>query len=395
MRSVIRSSFCRVVARLLVAAMMMPLGLLPVSAAPQRTGVLVLTLENKSEFGGDELAQRVSDALIVALEASDRAAPVRLAEDSPSLKRAVDVERTLSKQDLRPPWDAAKAARVGKVLGVETVLIGTIDKYSYDAKAKTAEIILSVQQVDVAAPEAPKPIVVNGVSSKRVGAVQQTLLTNEAIDNAAAKIAQTITGAAPIVKQAPPKAAVAKKEKNKKWLLPALAVVALIALLGRGGGGGGGVAPQGPISNAFCQAQAGSVLLTWSVSSTAAPESFNIYRAPAGDAALGGQNHITLAAPRARQAVTGPYEKIMNVRSDMRSVTDAGVVLGKLYAYQIKAVIGAKETAPIDFKNKLELPSRALSSAPGCPSHPGTFRLGRGRARWFSAFRGTQTPRPS
>jgi hypothetical protein len=378
MRSVIRSIFCRVVARLLVAAMVMPMGLLPVSAAPQRMGVLVLTLENKSEFGGDELAQRVTDALIVALEASDRAAPVRLVEDSPSLKRAVDVERTLSKQDLRPPWDAAKAARVGKVLGVETVLIGSIDKYSYDAKAKIAEIILTVQQVEVSAPEAPKPIVVNGVSSKRVGAVQQTLLTNEAIDNAAAKIAQTITGAAPIAKQAPPKAEGARKERNKKWLLPALAVVALIAVLGRGGGGGGGVAPQGPISNAFCQAQAGSMLLSWEVSSTVAPESFNIYRAPAGNAPLGGQNHITLPAPRARQAVTGPYEKIMNVRSDMRSVTDAGVVLGKLYAYQIKAVIAAKETAPIDFKNKLELPIQSIVVGPGVPIAPRNIQVGPG-----------------
>jgi hypothetical protein len=377
MRSVIRSSFCRRVAQLLVVAIALPLVAVPASAAPQPISVLVLTFDNKSGVGGDEMAQRVTDEVVIALGDTGRAAPTRLDPDSPSVKRAVDVERTLQKQDLQPPWDARKAAALGKVLGVESVLIGTIDQYSFDAKARKAQVILTVQRVQVAAPETPVPIAVNGASVTKVGAVQEGPLLNEAIADAAAKLAQAVTGAPP--KPAPTKPSVSKR---RNWLPIALAAVLGILVLGRGGGDRGpAAAGKAPISNALCEAQANSVALSWAVDTSGTPpEGFNIYRALAGDAPLGGQDRIGAAPVRAffaRRAAIGPYEKIANASGTARGMNDTGAVLGKVYAYQIRAIISSKESVPVDFKNKFESADTPVVG-PGVPVAPRGITIGAG-----------------
>jgi len=380
MRSVIRSSFCRRVAQLLVVAMALPLVAVPVSAAPQPISVLVLTFENKSGVGGPEMADRVTDEVVIALGETGRAAPARLDPDSPSVKRAVEVERTLQKRDLLPPWDARKAAALGKVLGVESVLIGTVDQYSFDAKARKAQVILTVQRVQVAAPEVPVPIAVNGASVTKVGAVQEGPLLNEAIADAASKLAQAVTGAAPTAKQAPAKPTVGGRKNH--WLVTALAVVAGILLLGsRGGHAGAPAAGRAPISSALCEAQANSVALTWAVdTSGTAPGGFNIYRALAGDAPLGGQDRIGAAPVRAffaRRAAIGPYQKIANASGTARGTNDTGAALGKVYAYQIRAIVSGKESAPVDFKNRLE-PVETVVVGPGVPVAPRGVTVGPG-----------------
>jgi hypothetical protein len=379
MRSVIRSSFCRRVAQLLVVAIALPLVAVPASAAPQPISVLVLTFDNKSGVGGDEMAQRVTDEVVIALGDTGRAAPTRLDPDSPSVKRAVDVERTLQKQDLQPPWDARKAAALGKVLGVESVLIGTVDQYSFDAKARKAQVILTVQRVQVAAPETPVPIAVNGASVTKVGAVQEGPLLNEAIADAASKLAQAVTGTAPTTKQAPQKPSISKR---KNWLPVALAVVAGILLLGRGGGDRGpAAAGKAPISNALCEAQANSVALSWAVDTSGTPpEGFNIYRALAGDAPLGGTDRIGAAPIRAlaaRRGAIGPYEKIANASGTARGMNDSGAALGKVYAYQIRAIISGKESAAVDFKSRFE-PADTPVVGPGVPVAPRGITVGPG-----------------
>lgn len=374
MRSIVRSYWSQAVARVLVLAMAVPLGLAPAAGAQQGVAVLVVPLENKTQTGGDELAARVTDAVKMALEGSGRAAVVAASESSPSAKRAVEQERTLSAEDLRPPWDAEKARRVGRALGADVALMGTIEEYSFDEAAKRVTIALSIQRIDVNSEQAPVSIGVTGRSADRPRppAKEGTLMA-EALDDVAVKVAEAVVGGGAVAKVAEkPKAP--RKSRTRKWLLPLLAVAAAIAIFS--GDHGGPAAPARvttPITDPYARALEGGVGLSWGVrSGTPVPEGFNIYRAPAGTATLGGEDILYRAPfrPRSRQAVSGPYEKIANVAGTGRAMTDTTVAPGQLYAYQIRALVAGKETSPVDFKNAYELPTDTVVVGPGVPIAP-------------------------
>jgi len=380
MKSIVRSLWCRAIAKMLVFAMAVPLGLAPAAGAQRSAAVLVAPLENKTPTGGDELAQRVTHAIKTALDASGRAAVVSTSETSPSVKRAIEQGRKISADDVRPPWDADKARRVGRELGADIALLGTIDEYAYDEGAKRVTISLSIQRLDVSTEDPPVSIGVTGRSADkpRPPAKEGTLMA-EALDDAAVKVAEAVVGGGVVVKPAAKEKPARQGKKKNRWLIPLLAVVAVVAIASGGGGGPSGPARvTSPISDALATPTASDLALSWGVKDTVVPEGFNIYRAPAGTATLGGEDVISRAPRRSRQAVAGPYEKIANLLGTARGSTDTNAALGQLYAYQIRAVIKGKESNPADFNNRYELPTLNVVVGPGVPIAPRGVNIGRG-----------------
>ncbi|UCH35273.1 MAG: Ig-like domain-containing protein [Armatimonadota bacterium] len=332
-----------------------------VAAAPAgRVKVVALPLANNTEVGGDELAGRVHQALQLTLAASDRASLINLRPSSPAVRRAMDVEMTLDPGDLDivPPANRSQAERIGRALGADIVLWGSIDEYTWDEAGKQVTIGLSIQKLDLAA-EQVSTVALTGKSAAKVGfdAGEGPLMT-EAIDDAVTQVVQQVLGvsivAAPRERPAAP--AIGKK-KDKTWqtigaLLAAAAVIALAS------DGGGGAAPPvvqpGIVSSATAIPTADAVELSWEVAPTATSiTSFNIYRAEMGASRAGRVRRAPQSRVRLTRQASG-YSLLANVGRSDRIYTDISANTGTLYAYRMSAVVGGSESTPVDFYNYYE-----------------------------------------
>jgi hypothetical protein len=386
-----KSRGARIVARVLVAAFLvtgLPFGLGPAEAA--RMNVVVIAFDNRAAVGGQELADRVTDAVKLALAASGRANIMGASPSAPAVRRALE-ENTLRPEDLERPMDADKASRLGKVLGADAVVFGVVQDYRYEQKPPRATIALTCTKVVVATGEKAE-LNISGASAEKVryNGGEGPLLT-EAIQDAASKLAAQVVGG-PVEKPQAPQKKVSRK-KASRWLVPLLVLGAILAASGGGGheARAAVAAPTAPVTTPLAAPLANAVGLSWGVNPTVAAASFKILRAPAGNAPIGGVTSFIYSPPPSPSI--GTYVELPGIiAGTARAYTDTTVELGKLYAYQIKAFVGGQLTAPVDFLNTREAPSKAVG--PGVPIRPQGLAVVQGPGALSASVRWTANPEP-
>jgi len=383
MKTFVKGTLSRVVARVIVAAFVFPmlgtaLGAGAAHAQPTNTAsVIVFTLDNKSGVGGDELAERVTNALRMALEDSGRATVMSAHLSSPTVQRAIAVEKSLTEQDFAPPVSQDSATRIAQALGAQFAFVGVIEAYRFDREAKQVSITLTVQKIDVASGDATSIGVVGRSGDHQGGNGKEGPLMTEAIDDAAYRVVVAALGPVERIKVREPVPTVKPRKSKTKTLLTAAAVIAAIALLANSGGSKSEKSSEraaSPVTQAVGTPGASSVQLSWQVASGTTVGGFNIYRAPvtgssAAPARGGGMGiGARSAAPRKARQATGTFEQISNVAASARSHVDTTASVGQLYTYQIRAVVGGKEATPATCCNAYNTATNAVG--PGVPQAP-------------------------
>ena len=385
MKTFVKGKLSRILARVVMAAFVFPMlaATLGTTAAhaqpPSPASVIVFTLENKSPVGGGELADRVTNALKMALEDSGRATVMSVDTSSPTVQRAITVEKSVTEEDFNLPMDRERAARIAKALGAQFAFVGAIEAYRFDEQAKQASLTLTVQKIDAAGGE-PMLIGVVGKSGDHKGSNgKEGPLMTEAIDNAVYQVVEKAFGAAVKPGVKPPEAATTKKEEKGKgwerWIIPAVLIGVLIAV-GSGGGKGEAAKPArigSPITTPVGTPTGTSVQLSWGVAATATVGGFNIYRAPVTQSAAAparATRGFTFGRTRAGQTAgaVGAFVKITSLDGAARSFTDTTATVGSLFVYQIKAIVGGRESNPATCVNFFN--SATTFIGPGVPQAP-------------------------
>jgi hypothetical protein len=345
-------------------------------ADPARVKVIILPLANNTQVGGPELASRVYDALRTTLAASDRATIIGLRLSSPPVRRAINIDKTLDPSDLdiKPPANRAQAERIGRALGADLVLWGSIEEYTRDAKAKQVTVGLSIYKLDLRADQV-NAIAVTGKNAAKVGFEGgEGPLMNEAIDAAVLQVAQQALGAGIVTgpkRPAPAPAITRKKDRTWQYVAGIAAIAAIAAIAS--GGGGAAAPPQLPdmVTEAIATPTANSVELSWKTATGATTiTSFNIFRAEMGGTA---RTARVARAAHSRVRLTrqaGGYSLLASVGKGDRIYNDVSANIGTLYAYKIAAVVGSVESAQVDFYNYYELQRGAVGVIEVGPAWP-------------------------
>ena len=381
MRKLTKGSIATVVVYGLVLAVALPglaLSAAIATAETARAKVVVLPLANNTQVGGAELATRVQQALQTTLAASDRATMISLRASSPAVRRAISIEKTLEPSDLdiTPPANRAQAERIGRALGADVVLWGSVEEYTSDAKTKQVTIGLSIYKLDLRTDQV-NAIAVAGKSAEKVGfAGGEGPLMNEAIDSAVLQAAQQALGIGIVAGQkptAPTPAPTIRRKKDKTWQYvgAAIAAAAVIALASKGGEGGAAPTPPGMVADAIATPTANTVELSWqSPAGASGVTGFNVFRA-----AMGGTGRAARVARAATSRVrvtrqAGGYSLLAIVGKGDRIYNDTSANVGTLYAYRIAAVAGPVESAQVDFYSYYEMQRGAVGVIEVGPAWP-------------------------
>jgi curli biogenesis system outer membrane secretion channel CsgG len=162
----------RIAANAILALAMLGSAWEPASA--QKTRVAVLAFENNTTYAifGDRLGLAASDEVTTQL--------VKSGEFSVIERRAIEAILAEQKLGASGLVDAATAARIGKLLGAQAVIIGSITKFSMDTKSggigplsatyTEAESAMDVRVVDTTTGEIK--VVAEGSGKKRFGGAQ-------------------------------------------------------------------------------------------------------------------------------------------------------------------------------------------------------------------------------
>jgi len=381
MRKLTKGSIATVVVYGLVLAVALPglaLSAAMATAETARAKVVVLPLANNTQVGGAELATRVQQALQTTLAASDRATMISLRASSPAVRRAISIEKTLEPSDLdiTPPANRSQAERIGRALGADMVLWGSVEEYTSDAKTKQVTIGLSIYKLDLRTDQV-NAIAVAGKSAEKVGfAGGEGPLMNEAIDSAVLQAAQQALGIGIVAGQkptAPTPAPTIKRKKDKTWQYvgAAIAAAAVIALASKGGEGGAAPVTPGMVADAIATPTANTVELSWqSPAGAAGVTGFNVFRAE-----MGGTGRAARVARAATSRVrptrqAGGYSLLAIVGKGDRIYNDTSANVGTLYAYRIAAVAGPVESAQVDFYSYYEMRRGAVGVIEVGPAWP-------------------------
>lgn len=228
----------------LVAAMLLPLlpCALPFAQAEERGRTILLfgvTDETSSDL--PELKKLATDAVQMAVDAVEGLECTEFSRTSPLVRRAVLEGRVLPTQVESGPTSPKDAVGIGHALGVDTVLLTSIQSYRSTTEPRSVEVILSGQAYDVRdnydeeAGEARReesiaPAYAFGVvgTSRKIPGYEGSdrLLAREALSDGAYRVAKVLNGAS-ISEVAQPKPEPRKENKAVKWL----AVAAIVGLL--------------------------------------------------------------------------------------------------------------------------------------------------------------------
>ena len=217
--------------------------------------VLLFGVSDESSSGMPRLDKITTDALQMAIDSVRGLECTEFSRTSPLVRRASAEGRVLPTQMETGPTNVADAIAVGQVLGVDTVVLASIQSYRSAQMPRSVEMILSGRAYDVApnydaeagAP-VDKPMVAQAFG---VVGTSRTLpgykgsdrpLAREAVDDAAYRVAKVLSGAS-ISEVAKPKLAKKKKNKTAK-MLAYLAALGLVAWLVSDSGGDGDGGPH-------------------------------------------------------------------------------------------------------------------------------------------------------
>jgi len=240
------------VAIMTITALVSPLfGSVAVLAQPMMNGkssVVAFPFENTTGKGSEQLGPSLSVAIRSNL--AQYYSVFAYSPKSPSVERAIS-ENRLTRQDIAPPFDNDKAIKIGKEMGADAVMVGSIDEITYDPNARSASVTVSAQLLDTKGGTPIKSAAVTGRSKEGAQTADEGVLMAQALDDVITKLSEALGVPKVVVAPTEPvkekKVAPAKGRRNNTavGILAGLLLI-LLASTNRGGGGGGGGLDQPP-----------------------------------------------------------------------------------------------------------------------------------------------------
>lgn len=154
-------------------------------------------------------------------------------------------EQQLTDADVAPPFaeDTRKALKIARLVGYETVFVGSFDDYQYDESAHKASVTLSGRLVDVESGKVAKSVTLSGTSASGGTAKEDERALDAARQTAEKLMTQLAPGGPAVIEPVAPTPASepARKRRNNDWIWGLLAIGLGLGIgLSSGGGGGGG-----------------------------------------------------------------------------------------------------------------------------------------------------------
>lgn len=207
-----------------------------VSANDQVRRVLLFNVVDESSSGMSGLGKMASDAMQIAIDEPVKMECTEFSRTSPMVRRASEEGRILPTQIESGPLSPQDAILIGQQIGVDTVVIASVQSYKTLPSPRSVEVIIAGQAYDITpnfsvetGDVVAKPVVAQafGVvgSSRKVPAYtgSDRPLAREALDDAAYRVAKVLGGAT-ISEVAKPKQLEKKSRSSWKWIVIAAVV---------------------------------------------------------------------------------------------------------------------------------------------------------------------------
>lgn len=181
----IRASSLAAAGSLLLLPLLQPLSwtLYAQQFVEQLPRIAVIDFQNQSGYGGEALARTATDAVATEYQKSGRYTVLPRNE----------VEQQLKELDLTPPLNRLGYLRLGRALGIESIVTGEVKAVNFEGQPKQATVVLAVRVVDTASGETINGSVKTGRSNPRPGySGDEDTLVVEAVKNAAFDAIRTI-----------------------------------------------------------------------------------------------------------------------------------------------------------------------------------------------------------
>ena len=218
-------------------------------ATKQLLLVLPVDVTSASVPGAQEVSSLLTDVLASRAIVSNAYSVTQFYKAQPTIVRLHN-DQQLTDADVTPPFaeDNRKALKIGKLVGYDKVLLGSVDDYEWDDAAKQARMTVSARMLEIATGKVLKNVVKSGVSGKGGTAKEEEKALEAAREVGGAIVSELIpvtavSGAAPTPA---PIAHTPRKKSSNAWLWGLLAVGLGLGIGLSGGGGGGGI--EGPPS---------------------------------------------------------------------------------------------------------------------------------------------------
>jgi hypothetical protein len=146
-----------------------------------RPQVVVLVLQNSSNFGGRLLGRRAADQLAVDLGATGAWRVVDRAQ----------TDRAAAQRDLQPPYAVGYLQQIGHALGGDLIVAGAVQKVEVDPRLGAVRVGLLVEMVDQVAGQAVLAVLHTGTVRRNAREPEPTdVLVGKALALASAEAAK-------------------------------------------------------------------------------------------------------------------------------------------------------------------------------------------------------------
>lgn len=221
--------------------------------AAQKQMVLVFPIDVAASGAPAELGPQLAEWLKSSLGIADGYMATAYSERLPSVARMIQ-EGALRKSDISGSFAVAgsAASRIAKEVEADLYLIGTVDQYNLDSKAKRAEISITAQICSAASGKVINAVSVTGKSPVGAESASDRELISLAAGNAAAGVVKTIAPGAPVMvisdyeAAGSPNGRRAKRPGAWKMILLGIAVAGGLALASRDSNNSVGEDPDMP-----------------------------------------------------------------------------------------------------------------------------------------------------
>lgn len=156
-------------------------------------------------------------------------------------------DQQLGEADVIPPFaeDNRKALKIGKLVGYDTVCVGSVDDYQYNEADKQVTMTVSARILVVETGQVLKNVTLSASSPKGGERAKEEELNvqaaRQAMEKLMAQVAPVVSTTQTPIETAKPPAAKKKRSNDWLWGLLAIGLGLGIGLASGGGGGGGGI----------------------------------------------------------------------------------------------------------------------------------------------------------
>lgn len=218
--------------------------------------ILVMPFSTGESVITPGLGDKVGHTLSALLRDTPGYEVVDYSKRHPSLQRAVLVEMTITEKDLVDPSGTANAdiaTKIAKEMGVDFVIVGDVDVYTYDAANNTCSVQMTAQMVPLRGGSL-QPVIVTGEVPQTAKVANETDCAGVAAGDAVKKIVDglKLKPSSAIAMTTPSADQPRKKSKKSSiWLSLLLGLGIGLAMSGGDSGGsgdgGGGFEPPPPV----------------------------------------------------------------------------------------------------------------------------------------------------